>query len=138
MGKLFGALNFVKFIINKKEKNRQRKHAQIQGEQKIRQAKIENMPEITATLAEMDALERKNPAPFGARVIKFGIGLCLIAGMVLVGLILYQAGEGDPSHFEIMVRFITLLESSPNVFFGTISLVSVYAGGRALAAMIKP
>lgn len=137
MSKIFAAMNIVKFIMNKREKNQERKHAQIEGEQKIRKAKIENLPEITTTLAEMDALERKNPAPIGTRFIKFGIGCCLITGMVLVGLILYQAGEGDPAHFEIMVRFITLLESSPNVFFGTISLISVYAGGRALAAMVR-
>lgn len=131
------AINVFKFVANKRAQNQQRKHDLKMAEFKIEEAKEAGKSEIVATLAQADAVAAKNPQGFMARLVKFGIGLCLIAGMVLMGLILYQAGEGDTGHFEVMVRFITLMENSPNFFFGCLSILGVFVGGRALSALVK-
>lgn len=128
---------FATTIAKAVAKNRQRKHDFKMATLKKEVAKEENKAEVTTKLAELDALEMAQPQGIGARINKFIIGLMLAAMMGGLVYAIHKSANGDPDLLDTIIRLIQVLEASPTVFLGSIGLIGLYAGGRAIASAMR-
>lgn len=120
----------AKHINKRREQNLEFKKAKIKHDVAV----SENRKDIVLKLAEIEAIEKQHPETIGKRINRFVIGVVLCGIMCATGYAVYLYGNGVTGYLEAIILLITTLESSPTVFVGFITLLSVYVGGKAIAA----